>query len=136
MAHLLMLHGHAVGYLPPTYAREILTSDGQTVEDKTKIEDLNVSTTLGNLTGQFKKQGKIAFINGGLDYTTSTSGTANILTLTDVRAKESFNWVGAKVSGNTVSPARGYGAGNKLYSQNVSFASGDGLIINAVFELE
>ena len=31
MAHQLMLHGHPVGYLPPTYASEILTSDGKTI---------------------------------------------------------------------------------------------------------
>ena len=34
MAHQLMLHGHPVGYLPPTYASEILTSDGHSVEEK------------------------------------------------------------------------------------------------------
>ena len=34
MAHLLMLHGHPVGYLPPTYASEILTSGGDTVQDE------------------------------------------------------------------------------------------------------
>lgn len=34
MAHQLMLHGHPVGYLPPTYASEILTSGGDTVQEK------------------------------------------------------------------------------------------------------
>ena len=34
MAHLLMLHGHPVGYLPPTYASEISYDENTTVKQK------------------------------------------------------------------------------------------------------
>lgn len=39
MAHLLMLHGHPVGYLPPTMASEILYDNDNTVKDK--IDDID-----------------------------------------------------------------------------------------------
>lgn len=45
MAHILMLHGHPVGYLPPTYASEILTSGGNTVEQAIEYE--TAATTSG-----------------------------------------------------------------------------------------
>ena len=34
MAHQLMLHGHPVGYLPPTYASEILYDENTTEKEK------------------------------------------------------------------------------------------------------
>lgn len=38
MAHLLMLHGHPVGYLPPTMATEIMYDENDNVKEK--IDDI------------------------------------------------------------------------------------------------
>jgi len=43
MAHILMLHGHPVGYLPPTMASEILYDNNNTVKDALDI------VTAGNM---------------------------------------------------------------------------------------
>ncbi len=52
MAHQLMLHGHPVGYLPPTYASEILYDENTT--EKQKIDEIGgvvVSGTLASSVG-------------------------------------------------------------------------------------
>ena len=44
MAHLLKLHGHSVGYLPPTYSSEIMYDSNTT--EKEKIDGLLTDATL------------------------------------------------------------------------------------------
>lgn len=56
MAHLLMLHGHPVGYLPPTMASEILYDSNNTVKNKIdQIQSGNISVSLSGSSEQIEK---------------------------------------------------------------------------------
>lgn len=123
-------------YVNPTRMNHI--EDGiEAVSNATELSDMAITCPNATPTGQFKTFGKIAFISAGFDITTASGGGAvDFITFNYIRAKSSSNWVGTKVSGNTLSPSRGYISGNKLYIQNTPLAVGDGLIINAIFETE
>jgi len=95
MAHILMLHGHQVGYLPPTYASEILTSGGDTVEQA--IDD--VADVVGELSptsystdgltysgcslvdGGYVRVGNIIILNIRVEISTASSATRAYITL-------------------------------------------------------
>ena len=118
-------------------ADQVSYDSDNTVKDKLDINDFAITCPNATPTGQFKKIGNMAFISAGFDITTASGGGAvDFITFNYIRAKTSSNWVGTKVSGNTLTPSRGYISGNKLYIQNTPLAVGDGLIINAIFETE
>lgn len=70
MAHLLMLHGHPVGYLPPTMGSEILYDSNNSVNDKIDEVEQEIITswvasgaacTDTTLTVALLKVGRIVF---------------------------------------------------------------------------
>ena len=74
MAHLLMLHGHPVGYLPPTYSSEIMYDSNTT--EKEKIDALVVR--------------KLSF---NVDVT-ANSGVSTVVDWTGVdKSKILYSWV-------------------------------------------
>ena len=52
MAHLLKLHGHSVGYLPPTYSSEIMydsnTTEKEKIDEKAEIKYLPINGNTDN----------------------------------------------------------------------------------------
>ena len=111
MAHLLMLHGHAVGYLPPTYASEILTSDGQTVEQKTSQSETSTGLTpLGgaSIIGfRGNKQGKIIAITATIQPTFSAYSATDIATLPEgYRPSGQIDFIALNSTKDTAIPCR------------------------------
>jgi len=64
MAHILMLHGHQVGYLPPTYASEVFYDENITVKQKidSMITVREATATTGSSLGE---HGRTA-VNSGI----------------------------------------------------------------------
>ena len=89
MAHLLKLHGHSVGYLPPTYSSEIMYDSNTT--EKEKIDEIangeavtitpaqNATVTLNNV----KKSGKLIAGACGINYSFTANSWIVVATTTE-----------------------------------------------------
>jgi len=139
MADALYIGSQFIGYYPPTYASEILTSDDSTVQEKideiVDISNLSLTSTSATLGGQHFISNGIAYLQG---YLTMSSNVAsgNKIGEFNVSAGDlstSMNWVGLiNRSGNLIN-AVGYVYGKSLYTQT-ALQSGDELILNVAFK--